>query len=188
MTGFRLTMIAVPAALMLAACGSEDLTDGGEAPAAAETSQVQQELSPFKPLNRCVVTGCSSQVCSDRPVATTCEWRPEYACYADATCERQADGKCGWTMDTELTTCLADAGTGPIIVAPIDPVPVNPCMVTGCSGQVCANQPVATTCEWRPEYACYANAACELQARGICGWTMTDELRKCLENGGAVIK
>lgn len=55
----------------------------------------------------CHVGGCSGQVCSDREgVITTCEWREEYACYATATCERQANGQCGWTETPELAACL----------------------------------------------------------------------------------
>ncbi len=55
----------------------------------------------------CYVTGCSGQLCSSDPnVRTTCEWRPEYECYKSATCERQNDGKCGWTQTTELKQCL----------------------------------------------------------------------------------
>jgi hypothetical protein len=55
----------------------------------------------------CIKTGCSSQVCSDHTVMTTCEWRDEYACYQKAACERQADGNCGFTRTRELTACLA---------------------------------------------------------------------------------
>jgi hypothetical protein len=56
----------------------------------------------------CFVGGCSNQVCSDQEgVITTCEWEPQYACYAGATCERQADGTCGWTATPELDACLA---------------------------------------------------------------------------------
>lgn len=55
----------------------------------------------------CFKTGCSSQVCSDHAVVTTCEFRPEYACYQKAACERQADGNCGFTKTAELTECLA---------------------------------------------------------------------------------
>lgn len=59
----------------------------------------------------CYVGGCSLQVCSDRPdIVTTCDWREEYACYRDATCEAQADGTCGWTMTAELAVCLDQAG------------------------------------------------------------------------------
>ncbi len=55
----------------------------------------------------CVVTGCSDHVCADEAVMTTCEWREEYACYKDARCERQADGRCGWTETAELLSCLS---------------------------------------------------------------------------------
>ena len=54
----------------------------------------------------CIRSGCSNQVCSDEPMMTTCEWRPEYACYQKARCERQADGKCGFTQTPELAACL----------------------------------------------------------------------------------
>jgi hypothetical protein len=54
----------------------------------------------------CIKTGCSSQVCSDREVITTCEWRPQYACYQRARCERQQNGACGFTETPELRACL----------------------------------------------------------------------------------
>jgi eight-cysteine-cluster-containing protein len=55
----------------------------------------------------CFIGGCSSQICSDQEdVVSTCEWREEYACYKTATCERQVDGRCGWTQTPELLTCL----------------------------------------------------------------------------------
>jgi len=54
----------------------------------------------------CIKTGCSGQVCSDKEVMTTCEWRPEYECYRRARCERQASGECGFTPSRELTACL----------------------------------------------------------------------------------
>ncbi len=60
----------------------------------------------------CFVGGCSGQVCSDREgVITTCEWRPEYACYQDAACERQPSGSCGWTPSATLNACLATPTT-----------------------------------------------------------------------------
>jgi hypothetical protein len=46
-------------------------------------------------------------------VATTCEFRPEYACYQRATCERQPDGTCGFTPTPELTKCLGGSTPGP---------------------------------------------------------------------------
>lgn len=54
----------------------------------------------------CMKTGCSGQVCSDQEVITTCEYRTEYECYKKATCERQANGDCGFTQTPELTKCL----------------------------------------------------------------------------------
>lgn len=55
----------------------------------------------------CRKTGCSSHVCADTDVITTCELRDIYACYQAATCERQSDGKCGFTVTPALTACLA---------------------------------------------------------------------------------
>lgn len=61
------------------------------------------------PAATCFVGGCSSQICSDQEgVISTCEWREEYACYQAATCERQADGQCGWTQTPELSACLGN--------------------------------------------------------------------------------
>lgn len=57
----------------------------------------------------------------------------------------------------------------------------KPCKKTGCSGQVCSDQDVMTTCEYKPEYACYKKAACERQANGDCGFTQTPELVACLK-------
>ena len=54
----------------------------------------------------CRATGCSGQICSDEDVITTCEFKPEYACYMTAKCERQPEGRCGWTMTPELKSCL----------------------------------------------------------------------------------
>lgn len=63
------------------------------------------------------------------------------------------------------------------------------CAVAGCSGQLCVSEDEAgdimTTCEFRPEYACFDNATCEVQANGECGWTETPELRACLKNAAA---
>lgn len=58
----------------------------------------------------CYVGGCSSQICSDqKDMASTCEFKEEYACYKTATCERQASGMCGWTDTPKLRSCIARA-------------------------------------------------------------------------------
>jgi hypothetical protein len=59
-----------------------------------------------------------------------------------------------------------------------------PCRLGGCSGQLCLGPDSpdrVTTCEVRPEYACYRSAVCEAQASGACGWTETAELEACLD-------
>lgn len=58
---------------------------------------------------------------------------------------------------------------------------VEPCRVTGCSGQICSDEEVITTCEYRPEYACYKTAFCEPDREGACGWRIDSELRTCLD-------
>jgi hypothetical protein len=61
---------------------------------------------------------------------------------------------------------------------------ITSCVVGGCSSQLCvdaAGETPITTCEWREEYACYRSAVCERQSDGSCGWTMTDDLKACLE-------
>lgn len=73
-------------------------------PKAEASAKVELVAAP----SRCFVGGCSSQVCSDRAnVVTTCDYRPQYACYRTAKCERQTNGQCGWTMTTALQQCLA---------------------------------------------------------------------------------
>ena len=172
------------------------------------------------PVDLCRPTGCSGQICAEHAVESTCEWREEYACYRSATCERQPDGLCGWTQTPELRACLTggrpDSGVTPPPVCRTPDgrtlavgeryndgcndctctaggsfscteracadagIPVDLCRPTGCSGQICAEHAVASTCEWREEYACYRSATCERQSDGLCGWTQTPELRACL--------
>lgn len=77
------------------------------------------EQPPPEPQNpdatACRATGCSSTVCADDDVMTTCEFRPEHECYKSAVCERGSDGQCGWRGTPELTACLEEkkASAGP---------------------------------------------------------------------------
>ncbi len=134
----------------------------------------------------CVVGGCSGQLCvssSVEPPITTCEWREEYACYESADCTVQDNGSCGWTPTADLEECLAGASTEPApTVDPEEPAPKGECVVGGCSSQLCLPEgsDLASTCEWREEYACYQDATCEIQAGGDCGWTKTPELAECI--------
>ena len=70
---------------------------------------VYRRLADAAPAADCFVGGCSGQLCSeDEGAISTCEWREEYACYQSATCERQANGSCGWTATAELNACLGN--------------------------------------------------------------------------------
>lgn len=63
-----------------------------------------------QPSAACVRGGCSGELCEEAEAGTvtTCEFKPEHACYREAACARQADGACGWTTTDALTACLAD--------------------------------------------------------------------------------
>lgn len=54
----------------------------------------------------CRPSGCNAHLCTDKDVMSTCDMKPEYACYKTATCERQPNGQCGWTMTEQLVSCL----------------------------------------------------------------------------------
>lgn len=125
----------------------------------------------------CKVTGCSGELCAESgdDLASTCEWKDEYACYQKAgICERGEDGACGWRQTPELSACLENP-----------PGEEQPCVVSGCSGERCveAGDDLAGTCEWQDEYACYQQVGvCERSADSACGWRETPELSACLEN------
>lgn len=60
-------------------------------------------------ISTCQKAGCSNQLCvssDEKDITTTCEWQDEYACYQKAKCEKQEDGKCGFTQDQEFANCL----------------------------------------------------------------------------------
>ena len=56
----------------------------------------------------CNVTGCNSEICSDRMVDSVCIYKPEYMCLEQAICERQEDSYCGWTTDLLYDSCMQD--------------------------------------------------------------------------------
>lgn len=74
-----------------------------------------QVKAPEQPTSKengagCKIGGCSSQLCIDatgEEMASTCEWKDEYSCYKQAKCEKQSDGKCGWTKTAAFKQCLA---------------------------------------------------------------------------------
>lgn len=68
----------------------------------------------------CMRAGCSGQLCVEEgmDIASTCEWRPVYECYQEASCERQPNGQCGFTPTHELVECLEQFGEGMCRVDP----------------------------------------------------------------------
>ncbi len=68
------------------------------------------------------------------------------------------------------------------------------CIKGGCSGTICQSknsEPIITTCEYLPEYACYEDINCGC-IEGICQWNKTEDFSKCLEekrksNGEVVV-
>lgn len=65
--------------------------------------------SPPVGVKACVVSGCSGQICGEKEMMSTCEFKEVYACYKTARCERQTTGTCGWTETEELRSCLNSA-------------------------------------------------------------------------------
>lgn len=60
------------------------------------------------------------------------------------------------------------------------------CVKGGCSGTVCQSknaEPVFTTCEFRPEYACYRQISCSC-VKGQCSWEKTKEFEDCVTKAG----
>lgn len=75
-----------------------------------DVSKISDTVAQQPVAGKCYVGGCSSEICSDRPDAvSTCIYREEFACYKSSKCERQSDGKCGWTQTKELKVCLQTA-------------------------------------------------------------------------------
>jgi len=91
----------------------------------------------------CFAAGCSGELCSEDPnLASPCIFREEFACYQNATCERQADGQCGWTSTPDLDACLGGGGgalrwytTCGDPVCSNDPDPFDDPSIPNCTGQ-----------------------------------------------------
>ncbi len=100
--GFQ-SSIADPAGILVAGARYTDHDNGHTAKGRTVTNAYHQLVETAV----CRHGGCSHQICTDASSAiTTCQWKPEYACYEAATCARQPDGACGFTQTPELTACL----------------------------------------------------------------------------------
>ena len=68
------------------------------------------ELTPVPNTKGCSTGGCSGELCTeatDDPLMSTCQYKEEYICLKRSRCERQSNGKCGWTQTPEYTQCLS---------------------------------------------------------------------------------
>lgn len=68
---------------------------------------------PSKPVSDCVISGCSGEICAEEERFSTCVFKPEYSCYKEAICERQAGGQCGWTQTEALKKCIDEKSQNP---------------------------------------------------------------------------
>lgn len=130
----------------------------------------------------CVITGCSSQICAEMEMASTCEWQESYACYQlYGVCEKDANDSCGWAQNQDLLNCLALVDQCP---SPSDscmnPTNHQECLdiAKTCDGQLAILEscPLQFACEPRQPVteACVKNAgdACTTDAdctSGGCG-------------------
>lgn len=70
------------------------------------------KITPTATETECVRAGCSNQLCVSKDqanIATSCEYKAEYACYQQAICTVLETGKCGFVQDEELLQCLEEA-------------------------------------------------------------------------------
>lgn len=71
--------------------------------------------------NECTTGGCSGVICQSKntePIITTCEYKPEYACYREISCGC-INNKCQWDKTQEFDTCIEEARSLP----PLPPKP-----------------------------------------------------------------
>ena len=153
---------------------------------------------PPPPPNRCITCGDGSRLlcrkalppCPEGQVAEIVD-NCYGACVARYTCEPPV-GTCsdGGKTYHEGESFPASDGCNTCTCGPdgniacTEKACLPACRVGGCSSQLCVGpgDPGFSTCEWRQEYACYRSATCELQDDGGCGWTPTEELKRCLDD------
>jgi len=90
-----------------------------------------------------------------------------------------------YVLISYLTLSLVTSTFAPSARAIVSDEPVSRCVRAGCSGQLClpfGTDGGVTTCAFRPEYACYKQAACETNNAGQCAFTITPSVRACLDD------
>lgn len=138
--------------------------------------------------------GCAICSCNPEP---SCQWvnpAPWVRCAGiETVAANPEDGTCctypspcnvpdGWETFSSQDVCAGDEPAEPGFN---ECVTDADCFRTGCSGTVCAAQTIYTTCEYRPEYACYSEPTTSCGCNnGVCGFAQTEELESCLNNAG----
>ena len=197
------------------ACTQMPCPDPGEGCSDAQpcpTGFVCNEVNECVPedVGKCVVSGCSGEICAPTAMTSNCLWLPEYQCLIHSKCGQYGEGgSCAWSQTDAYLDCLdnlekpgcesnADCGENEECVVPLCLVPpcdgmfgickpkVNDpkeCYEGGCFDEICSDQKdVKSSCEWNPAFKCYEKADCEQQESGECGWTPALKVEKCLEN------
>jgi hypothetical protein len=94
-------------------CGCDDNTYSNSCEAHAAGVSVAKKGACESEEKKCVRAGCSGQLCMEEGQPggiTTCEFLPQYGCYHQADCARQANGECGFTVTDTLMECLGQFG------------------------------------------------------------------------------
>ena len=99
------------------------------------------------PAKRCIVGGCSGQLCVDATqgdIASTCEWKEEYACYKKGTCGTLPNGSCGWIDMSQINQCIAQA-RGNVCIPPVCAAPPEGCWYENSTPCSCGTLRCVTT-------------------------------------------
>lgn len=193
MSRFWTLLLAVAVVAPLSGCGDTDATDAGplegfvcgtdgETYSVEEASQGDHEIEHR---GRCdEPMPCDSEL--DCFVGDSCaSWCVPGL--SSCLCPGLFEPVCGADGRNYINTCEAGCA-GVSIQHPgyCEQPPGRGCVRAGCGGQLCVEEgmDIASTCEWRPVYACYQEATCERQQNGQCGFTPTHELVECLEGFG----
>ena len=120
-----------------------------------------------QPVANCTMARCSAGYhCYDNRGTQHAQCLPDVTC-ANVRCA--AGTRCQDQGGTVPAQCVAVTTCAAVTCAPGTRCEdqggtqnaqcvADPCVKTGCSGQVCADRDMMTTCEYRPEYACYKSA------------------------------
>lgn len=105
-----LIVLILPLAVFAA---QQQVKNQSEAYHSTKKIPLSNKPQPSDPPTKCVVSGCNNELCinqnsqqTDDNKISTCQVKPEYACYKQADCEIQKDGNCGWSLTSEYYDCL----------------------------------------------------------------------------------